>query len=430
MDKLNMNSLLGRTELAERITGILMGALSAKGDLTVRKGLYISGKPGCGKTRFISDILDNAGLDMVSFDAGDIRNKSVIETLTRDNMANHNVLSMFGKKSKPLVIVMDEIDGMNSGDKGGINSLIKVVRPKKTRRQKTEEYTSNPIVCLSNFHVDKKIRELMKVCHAFSLDSPTDDQIRVIAHKAMPAVADDVISACVGFAQGDLRKLRFLISIHDTKYSMLRKDVIEGALRQKNYNEDTRDIVRNLFNHDYGFSDHASVMNETDRTIVGLLWHENVTDLLVKQPRMPSVRFYLKALEALCYADYIDRVTFQRQIWQFNEMSSLIKTFYNSWLYHNTFQTIPTYNPSDVRFTKVLTKYSTEYNNATFIQFLCQQLGVDVKDMISMFLHFRDTVTIDDLAATLDRYSITKLDIGRLYRYLDKYVEEGEVEAV
>ena len=30
---------------------------------------------------------------------------------------------------------MDEIDGMNSGDKGGITSLIKLVRPKKTKNK-------------------------------------------------------------------------------------------------------------------------------------------------------------------------------------------------------------------------------------------------------------------------------------------------------
>ena len=57
---------------------------------------------------------------------------------------------MFFKKTKHIAIVMDEIDGMNSGDKGGINSLIKLIRPKKTKKQKTEEITSNPIICIGN----------------------------------------------------------------------------------------------------------------------------------------------------------------------------------------------------------------------------------------------------------------------------------------
>lgn len=32
-----------------------------------------------------------------------------------------------------------------------------------------------------------------------------------------------------------------------------------------------------------------TLMNETDRTIVGLLWHENIIDVLVK---MPKKKFY------------------------------------------------------------------------------------------------------------------------------------------
>ena len=57
---------------------------------------------------------------------------------------------------------MDEIDGMNSGDKGGINALIKLIRPKKTKKQKKEDITMNPIICIGNYHIDKKIKEMMK----------------------------------------------------------------------------------------------------------------------------------------------------------------------------------------------------------------------------------------------------------------------------
>ena len=49
-------------------------------------------------------------------------------------------------------------------------------------------------------------------------------------------------------------------------------------------------------------------------------------------------------------------------------MSSLIKTFYNNKIYHDKYGPNPqVFNPPDVRFTKVLTKYSTEYNNKIHI---------------------------------------------------------------
>jgi hypothetical protein len=168
--------------------------------------------------------------------------------------------------------------------------------------------------------------------------------------------------------------------------------------------------------------EHTAVMNETDRTIVGLLWHENIVDVLSKQPIGKAVPFYSKILDNICYADHVDRVTFQKQIWQFNEMSSLIKTMHPNKMYHDTFAKKPKYNPTEVRFTKVLTKYSTEYNNSLFIQGLCQEVGMDVKDLFAFFLNLRATHTDDEILPLFDGYEVSKLDINRMYRYLDKLI--------
>ena len=130
----------------------------------------------------------------------------------------------------------------------------------------------------------------------------------------------------------------------------------------------------------------------------------------------------------MCFADYIDRITFQKQIWQFNEMSSLVKTFKNNNLYHATFKKKPKYNPLEVRFTKVLTKYSTEYNNSLFIQNLCQQLGMDKKDIFSFFLDLKNKYNDNEILTLFENYEITKLDINRIYRYLDKYTKENAPE--
>ena len=163
-----------------------------------------------------------------------------------------------------------------------------------------------------------------------------------------------------------------------------------------------------------------NIMNETDRTIVGLLWHENIVDVLGKQPINKTFPFYNKILNNICFSDYIDRITFQKQIWQFNEMSSLIKTFYNNKLYHDNFPKKNKFNPSEVRFTKVLTKYSTEYNNYLFIQNLCFTLSMDQKDLFAFFLNLREQKTEEEIFEIFENYEINKLDINRMYRYLDK----------
>jgi hypothetical protein len=203
----------------------------------------------------------------------------------------------------------------------------------------------------------------------------------------------------------------------------------------KSYNDDTKQITYNLFTHPYTIYQHTDIMNETDRTIVGLLWHENIIDILEKQDKKSSIELYTKLLDNICFADYIDRVTFQKQIWQFNELSSLIKTFHNSKILHDAFQnniiSRQKLSSNNIRFTKVLTKYSTEYNNSLFIQNLCQQIGMDKKDMFVFFksLYANDNTNIEnDITILSENYDITKLDINRITRYLEKHVVESKAK--
>ena len=423
MEQLDFNNILEREATAKAIKDILINFESNKSNLSLKRGIYIYGAPGSGKTEFITSLLKELDYDVIKYDAGDIRNKSIIETITKHNMADKSVLSLFQDKPRPIAILMDEIDGMNNGDKGGINSLIKLIRPKKTKKQKLEEVTFSPIICISNYHIDKKIKELMKVCSSFELNCPTQIQIKQIIQNTMPELDGVLASNIINFLQGDLRKLSSIYNIYQNHCSILKNEIIQNIFKPKSYNEDTKEITKKLINNKFDFSEHLTVMNETDRTIVGLLWHENIIDVLGKIPKNISIPFYLKILDNICFADYIDRITFQKQIWQFNEMSSLIKTFHNNKMYHDSFNKRPVFNPAEVRFTKVLTKYSTEYNNSLFIQNLCQQLGLDKKDTFSFFLELRNNYSDEDIYGMFDSYDIGKLDINRIYRYLDKYTK-------
>ena len=161
MEQLNINRLLNREEQEKEIKNILKDFEANKNNLLFKKGIYVYGDPGTGKTSFVVNILKELNYDIIKYDAGDIRNTSVIEDITKHNMSDKNIMSLFNKKVKKIAIIMDEIDGMNNGDKGGINSLIKLIRPKKTKKQKLEEVTMNPIICIGNYRVDKKIKELM-----------------------------------------------------------------------------------------------------------------------------------------------------------------------------------------------------------------------------------------------------------------------------
>ena len=425
MEKLNINSILDRDEKSNTIKEILKSFEANKNNMLIKKGIYVYGTPGTGKTTFVSNILKEMGYDIINYDAGDIRNTSVIEDITKHNMSDKNIMSLFNKKVKKIAIIMDEIDGMNNGDKGGINTLIKLIRPKKTKKQKLEEITMNPIICIGNYRVDKKIKELMKVCNTVELKTPTSPQINQIIHSLFANIDTNIKEKIINFIQGDLRKLKSIYNIYKNDPDFFKGEIIENIFQVKSYNDDTKKITNKLINNYYNINEHVTIMNETDRTSVGLLWHENIIDVIDKYDKKTSIPFYINQLDNICFADYIDRTTFQKQIWQFNEMSSLIKTFKNNKLYHENFQKKQNYNPTEVRFTKVLTKYSTEYNNSLFIQKLCQKLNMDKKDIFGYFIDLKNKYDDNEIFARFENYEITKLDINRIYRYLEKYTKEN-----
>jgi len=102
-----------------------------------------------------------------------------------------------------------------------------------------------------------------------------------------------------------------------------------------------------------------------------------------------------------------------------NEMSSIIKTFYVNRILakHLTGKK----KMGDVRFTKMLTKYSTEYNNSLFILKMSQVLGMDKKDMFAYILNARMTKTAEQIASAIGSEEVTAVDINRMFRFLDKF---------
>lgn len=434
-----MDSLLQRDVIKIEITRILKHFEEQWQTNSTKKGIYIHGYPGSGKTHFTSALLKKLNYDVIVYNAGDVRNKALFQTIDSNHVSNCNVLDLMRSNVKKIAIIMDEIDGMNNGDKGGIDALIKLIRQKKTKKQKHETTTINPIICIGNHESDKKIRELMKVCHVFELKTPTNEQVSEILFRFLPPYASflpSFQSMFLNYIQGDLRKINFVLDLWRKKPDMVRPEILENIFHVKISNEDSKRVTWKLLKHPVKMTDHNIFMNETDRTTVALLWHENIGSLLTNEPVQTAFPFYCTILENMCFADYIARITFQSQIWQFNEMTSLIKTFSNNRLYHDSFTSNKPLLLENIEFTKVLTKYSTEYNNQIFIHSLCNRLSMDKKDLVCFFQELRcmygeNFFMNAELMLVLDTHfkkdSVDFLDIKRIYRFLDKNVKKSDM---
>ena len=418
MDCINFNKILDRENIAENISNILRNFEENKKNLLEKRGIYIYGESGIGKTTFVNNILKKMNYDIIYYDAGDIRNKNVIETITKNNISDKSVLSLFKKQRQSIAIIMDEIDGMNNGDKGGITALIKLIRPKKTKKQKLENITNVPIICISNYHIDKKIKELMKVCIPIELKKPTNNQIKGLIELTIPNIEKNLIHDIIVYINNDLRKMKTIQDINNN--NILTSNIINNILVSNNFQDDTKKITNLIIENKYDINEHSLILNDTDRTIVGLLWHENIIDKFDNHDIKVTLPVYHKILENISFSDYIDRITFQKQIWQLNEMSSIIKTFKSNFIYHS-FDINNNNKINNIRFTKVLTKYSTEYNNIIFIQDICNTLGFDKNDTYSYFIDYIINYS-DEKKQTLELNNFTNLEITRICNYLQSFM--------
>ena len=119
-------------------------------------------------------------------------------------------------------------------------SLSSFLNIKKTKKQKLEGKTMNPIICIGNYYTDKKMRELMKVCNVFELKTPKNNEINTIISNIIPKFKDlskDNVAKILSYIQGDLRKLNFVINIlNDSNTDISSPDSFIHIFQTKNFN--------------------------------------------------------------------------------------------------------------------------------------------------------------------------------------------------
>jgi DNA polymerase III delta prime subunit len=409
MKQIDFFDLFNRNSTKDEIQKFLMN-FDVK-DTSTSKGIYVIGPVGCGKTEFIKSIIKELKYDMVLYDASNSRTKNTINSIMGSKISNCNVVNMFYKSKKKIVVVMDEMDYMNGGDKGGLKEMIKYTRAKKTKKQITEPQTTSPIIYIGTNDNDKKIKELATICHVIRLEYPSNTEVKEYLKVKMPNLeSDTIIETLSSYSNGNLHKLKQFIDFYNNETTTIEdlQIFIDSITHKYNQNMYTKFIVKELYNRYIPISEYTEIVKETDRTTLGLLWHENLSEIM-NYSNENNLGLYKNLLDNLCISDYNDRIIFQNQIWQLSEQNSFIKIFYNNYLLHKFKENIQV--PEEIIFTKVLTKYSTEYNNFLFLQQLEQKTFLDKKHILHLFL----TKTEEELK---EEFYLTTLDVERMKRFL------------
>jgi replication factor C subunit 1 len=161
----------------------------------------LHGPPGTGKTTAAHLLLCLEGYDIMEYNASDTRSEKQV-----NNEVYEAALFRAPEGSRPRAIVMDEIDGMSEGDRGGLAALAKLTRDERIL------YSGIPFICICNEKSGKRLLEFSKQCKTFRIYAPFSSDIvrrlRTIAQSEgyLHDVLEKQIQLIANCCNGDVRK--------------------------------------------------------------------------------------------------------------------------------------------------------------------------------------------------------------------------------
>jgi len=147
----------------------------------------------------------------------------------------------------------------------------------------------------------------------------------------------------------------------------------------KNSNASIKLLTKNFLEYSYCLQN-LDIINFFDRTSLTLLLHENIIKLFSNNLTMQELKIYKEILKNYIFCDCIDKNIFLYQIWQLNDIVYIIKIYFNNLILHKH-KLLKAINQNDIIFTKILTKYSSEYNNYNFIFNSTQKYSLNKKNL-------------------------------------------------
>ncbi|RSL60872.1 hypothetical protein CEP54_006503 [Fusarium duplospermum] len=176
------------------------------------RAIIISGPPGIGKTTAAHLAAKLEGYDVLESNASDTRSKKLVENGVSDVMNNTSLLGYFagdGKDvdvtKKKIVLIMDEVDGMSAGDRGGVGALAKFCRK-----------TEIPLILICNERKLPKMKPFDHVAFDIRFNRPAVDQVRsrimTICHREGLKLPPAVVDALIEGSNKDIRQIINMIS--------------------------------------------------------------------------------------------------------------------------------------------------------------------------------------------------------------------------
>ncbi|KAJ7948115.1 Replication factor C subunit 1 [Quillaja saponaria] len=327
-------------------------------DSGAKKAVLLSGTPGIGKTTSAKLVSQMLGFQAIEVNASDSRGKadakiekgiggsnanSIKELVSNESLS----VNMDRSKHTKTVLIMDEVDGMSAGDRGGVADLIASIKISKI-----------PIICICNDRYSQKLKSLVNYCLLLSYRKPTKQQmakrLMQVAKAEGLQVNEIALEELAERVNGDMR-------------------MALNQLQMKNISPFT--AVDKLF----GFNAGKLRMGEridlsmSDPDLVPLLIQENYINFKPSSAGkddndMKRMDLIARAAESIADGDIVNVQIRRYRQWQLSQTSSLASCIIPAALLHGRRQTFEQGERNYNRFGGWLGKNSTMRKNFRLLE--------------------------------------------------------------
>jgi len=300
------------------------------------------GPPGIGKTTLVHRIMKRIGYTLCEFNASHTRSgiafrKTILPLLKHGGVKEW----LRDGSSERMAVLLDEMDGLSGGEKGGLSELLGFLREWK------KGSSSHPLVLICNTLHGRPMEQIRRICTTILLQPPKPD-IVLESFKGKHTLPEDVAKC------GDLR----VIFRH-----------LDGfpAFEQRVHIEDTNCTIASLewawhcLNEEYDPYITISLENN-EANLAGLVLHENTPQRLENQK--DAIDVYKRLFNILYISDWADFWAFFYQCWQILPLTQQLKLKVTNHIFYDlgpSKKESPP--PEDLIFTRVLSRQSALFNS-------------------------------------------------------------------
>ena len=297
----SLSDLIGNTKTIND----LKNWANSWGNKTTKKGVILSGPPGCGKTSAAIGLANDMGWEVIELNASDTRSGAVIEGIA----LRAGLFQTFGNKgvSSRNLILLDEADNLyeraeqskkkvkNYSDRGGKKAIAK-----------TLELTKQPVVITVNdiYNLTKGTgSKIKRLALTLKFQRPSAVSVTMVLNKVCESekleISQDTIRAMAEVAKGDLRAaINDLQSLSEGNKKILVEDVKKLGSRDREI--EMFDTLNVIFNSDNYEDPRTAIFNLNEQPREVATWVSDNIPIMYKHPSDIE-----RAYDKVAYADLL-----------------------------------------------------------------------------------------------------------------------------